>query len=221
MNVRRKQQKNAQAVPVAPADFTRGNIIMLFQKQMRPAFRTIDKGGEMGYIKATPHNSAVRLALSFPPSAACRFLDLPPVNLRNLHLHLTKNPFAGQPPHLCGVALIPSFDEEIGRAPDRIAKRRLSRPCRAWSLAAPAPGMQRASACCCRKIARREAVRAQRIIDAARRCSSEGRIAGLQFAKQRVPERCTERSVESMTLKECIYDYQRTAFWNYLCRCRR
>lgn len=41
----------------------------------------------------------------FPPSAACRFLDLPPVNLRNLHLHLTKNPFAGQPPHLCGVTL--------------------------------------------------------------------------------------------------------------------
>ena len=47
----------------------------------------------------------MRLALSFPPSAACRFLDLPPVNLRNLHLHLTKNPFAGQPPHLCGVTL--------------------------------------------------------------------------------------------------------------------
>ena len=28
------------------------------------------------------------------------------VNLRNLHLHLTKNPFAGQPPHLRGVALV-------------------------------------------------------------------------------------------------------------------
>ena len=55
--------------------------------------------------RATPPNSAVRQALSFPPSAACRFLDLPPVNLRNLHLHLTKNPFAGQPPHLCGVTL--------------------------------------------------------------------------------------------------------------------
>ena len=55
--------------------------------------------------RAPPHNSAVRLALSFPPYAACRFLDLPPVNLRNLHLHLTKNPFAGRPPHLCGVAL--------------------------------------------------------------------------------------------------------------------
>ena len=43
--------------------------------------------------------------MSFPPSAACKFLDLPPVNLRNLHLHLTKNPFASRPPHLCGVTL--------------------------------------------------------------------------------------------------------------------
>ena len=54
-------------------------------------------------IKAPPHNSAARLAMSFPPSASCKFLDLPPVNLRNLHLHLTKNPFASRPPHLCGV----------------------------------------------------------------------------------------------------------------------
>ena len=43
--------------------------------------------------------------MSFPPSAACKFLDLHPVNLRNLHLHLTKNPFASRPPHLCGVTL--------------------------------------------------------------------------------------------------------------------
>jgi len=57
-------------------------------------------------LKATPHNSAARLTMSFPPSAACKFLDLPPVNLRNLHLHLTKNPFASRPPHLCGVTLI-------------------------------------------------------------------------------------------------------------------
>ena len=56
-------------------------------------------------IKAPPHNSAARLAMSFPPSAACKFLDLHPVNLRNLHLHLTKNPFASRPPHLCGVTL--------------------------------------------------------------------------------------------------------------------
>lgn len=162
MNVRRKQQKNAQTVPVAPAA-----IFLCFSRN-----------------KCVPRSERLTGAEKW------------------------------------GI-LIPSFDEEIGRAPDGIAKRRLSRPCRAWSLAAPAPGVQRASACCCRKIARREAVRAQRIIDAARRCSGEGRIAGLQFAKQRVPERCTERSVESMTLKECTYDYQRTAFWNYLCRCRR
>ena len=56
-------------------------------------------------VKVTLHNSAARLAMSFPPSAACKFLDLPPVNLRNLHLHLTKNPFASRPPHLCGVTL--------------------------------------------------------------------------------------------------------------------
>jgi len=56
-------------------------------------------------FKEPPHNSAARQAMSFPPSAACKFLDSPPVNLRNLHLHLTKNPFAGRPPHLCGVAL--------------------------------------------------------------------------------------------------------------------
>ena len=55
--------------------------------------------------KAPPHNSAARLAMPFPPSAAFKFLDLPPVNLRNLHLHLTKNPFASRPPHLCGVTL--------------------------------------------------------------------------------------------------------------------
>ena len=58
------------------------------------------------FFKAPPHNSAARLAMSFPPSAACKFLDLHPVNLRNLHLHLTKNPFASRPPHLCGVTLM-------------------------------------------------------------------------------------------------------------------
>ena len=52
--------------------------------------------------KALPHNSAARLAMFFPPSAACKFLDLHPVNLRNLHLHLTKNPFASRLPH-CAV----------------------------------------------------------------------------------------------------------------------
>ena len=60
---------------------------------------------KINLLKAPPHNSAARLAMSFPPSASCKFLDLPPVNLRNLHLHLTKNPFASRPPHLCGVTL--------------------------------------------------------------------------------------------------------------------
>ena len=60
-------------------------------------------------VKVTLHNSAARLAMSFPPSAACKFLDLHPVNLRNLHLHLTKNPFASRPPHLRGVTLTCCF----------------------------------------------------------------------------------------------------------------
>ena len=47
--------------------------------------------------------------MPFPPSAACRFFDLPPVNLQNLPLHLTKNSFASAPTHLCGVALVIPF----------------------------------------------------------------------------------------------------------------
>lgn len=56
-------------------------------------------------LKAIPHNSSAALAMPFPPSAACRFFDLPPVNLQNLPLHLTKNSFASAPTHLCGIAL--------------------------------------------------------------------------------------------------------------------
>ena len=67
--------------------------------------RCAGKTYQVERVKAPPHNSAARLAMPFPPSAACKFLDLPPVNLRNLHLHLTKNPFASRPPHLCGVTL--------------------------------------------------------------------------------------------------------------------
>ncbi len=70
----------------------------------------------MGIVKAPPHNSAARLAMSFPPSAACKFLDLPPVNLRNLHLHLTKNPFASQPPHLRGVTYSIEFAGKGGKS---------------------------------------------------------------------------------------------------------
>ena len=83
--------------------------------------RAIDFAGG-GKFKAAPHNSAARLATSFPSSAACKFLDLPPVNLRNLHLHLTKNPFAGRPPHLRGVALnppIPSHRKKTQILPEK------------------------------------------------------------------------------------------------------
>ena len=47
--------------------------------------------------------------MPYPPSAACRFFDLPPVNLQNLPLHLTKNSFASAPTHLCGIALTKRF----------------------------------------------------------------------------------------------------------------
>ena len=43
--------------------------------------------------------SAAVLTMPFSPSAACKNLDLPPVNLRFLHLHLTKNSFVIAPPH--------------------------------------------------------------------------------------------------------------------------
>ena len=42
--------------------------------------------------------------MPFPPSASCRNLDLPPVNLRFLQSHLTKNAFAIARTHLCGIA---------------------------------------------------------------------------------------------------------------------
>jgi hypothetical protein len=42
--------------------------------------------------------------MPFLPSASCRNLDLPPVNLRFLQSHLTKNAFAIAPTHLCGIA---------------------------------------------------------------------------------------------------------------------
>ena len=45
--------------------------------------------------------------MPFPPFASCRNLDLPPVNLRFLQSHLTKNAFAIAPTHLCGIAYIP------------------------------------------------------------------------------------------------------------------
>ena len=77
-------------------------------------------------VRAPPHISAARLAMSFPPSAACKFLDLHPVNLRNLHLHLTKNPFASRPPHLCGVTL--NFPQALRVPKGRRGMNRTSSP---------------------------------------------------------------------------------------------
>ena len=59
----------------------------------------------LALLKALPHNSSAALAMPFLPSASCRNLDLPPVNLRFLQSHLTKNAFAIAPTHLCGIAL--------------------------------------------------------------------------------------------------------------------
>ena len=83
--------------------------------------------------EAAPPNSAARPAMPFPPSAACRFLDLPPANLRNLHLHRTKNPFASQPPLLCGIPLRSLFSyarssEENDHEKEGTRRRRKARP---------------------------------------------------------------------------------------------
>ena len=59
----------------------------------------------VSHSRAIPHNSAATRAVNFPPSASCENLDLPPVNLRFLQSHLTKNSFAIVPPHLRGIAL--------------------------------------------------------------------------------------------------------------------
>ncbi len=59
-------------------------------------------------FKNKPHETpkcAKHISVRNPPSASCRNLDLPPVNLRFLQSHLTKNSFVTAPPHLRGVAL--------------------------------------------------------------------------------------------------------------------
>ncbi len=66
------------------------------------AFHALDEDEK---AKALPHNSSAALAMPFLPFASCRNLDLPPVNLRFLQSHLTKNAFAIAPTHLCGIAL--------------------------------------------------------------------------------------------------------------------
>jgi len=42
-------------------------------------------------LKELPHNTAAHLTVPFPPYASCKFLDLPPVSLRNLQVRLAKN----------------------------------------------------------------------------------------------------------------------------------
>jgi hypothetical protein len=63
--------------------------------------------------------------MPFLPSASCRNLDLPPVNLRFLQSHLTKNAFAIAPTHLCGIALKirPLPEVETGREGTQTPKR--------------------------------------------------------------------------------------------------
>ena len=46
---------------------------------------------EAAQIKELPHNTAAHLTVPFPPYASCKFLDLPPVSLRNLQARLAKN----------------------------------------------------------------------------------------------------------------------------------
>ncbi len=43
------------------------------------------------FFKELPHNTAAHLTVPFPPYASCKFLDLPPVSLRNLQARLAKN----------------------------------------------------------------------------------------------------------------------------------
>ena len=96
-----------EAVMAIPVDFSSEQRADLREAAHRAGIciKSFVSEPTAAYVKAPPHNSAARLAMPFPPSAACKFLDLPPVNLRNLHLHLTKNSFASRPPHLCGVTL--------------------------------------------------------------------------------------------------------------------
>ena len=91
-------------------------------------------------FKALPHNSSAALAMPFLPSASCRNLDLPPVNLRFLQSHLTKNAFAIAPTHLCGIALIPAPAHRDGRDEWEDSSRFLSFMCCFGDKCAEAPG---------------------------------------------------------------------------------
>ena len=83
-----------------------GEQVTLVLTSNADALQAIANAKEISFkVKAIPHNSSAALAMPFPPSASCRNLDLPPVNLRFLQSHLTKNAFAIAPTHLCGIAL--------------------------------------------------------------------------------------------------------------------
>ena len=51
-----------------------------------------------------PYNIAQRLTDAFTPSAACSFLDVPPVRLRNLQFASDANPSRHPSRELCGIA---------------------------------------------------------------------------------------------------------------------
>ena len=53
-----------------------------FEFDLRNA--SFDWDDDKDKIKEIPHNMGGSLAGEFQPSAACKFLDLPPVSLRNL-----------------------------------------------------------------------------------------------------------------------------------------
>ena len=75
------------------------------RKRSDGKWRTLrERRSPLCLYKAIPHNSAAALAMHFPPSAACKTLDLPPVNLRVLPLHQTKNAPVIALPHWGGIA---------------------------------------------------------------------------------------------------------------------
>ena len=65
-------------------------------EEKRNTIHWIDDG-EGGMVYVRKHRTIRRQypAAPFSTSAACKFLDLPPVNLRNLPWHLPKNTLAG------------------------------------------------------------------------------------------------------------------------------
>ena len=84
------------------------HVIMLFRVHLKNSLRlhhgvfsAISASGKIGTI---PHNIAQRLTDAFTPSAACSFLDVPPVRLRNLQFASDANPSRHPSRELCGIA---------------------------------------------------------------------------------------------------------------------